>query len=578
MKIVTKLKVLGLAVLAVICVLFAFTYNGFNKTRGELEQLNNERFYKYQHTASIGEKVKTANSWLYQIANDVNRERPESYIDERVADFKSKIDSIQENLVIFKVDLNKINSLNEDELVARTGELENLLGFDDKVDSKVDSLALREVYLAELIALYARLYDIRVEAIMPTVKLMKLIGAEMAAGMMAGTENYYHGLLHGLEELKQLEIDLATKAYDNSIRTYITTKILLLSISFAGLLLITLLLTSISLGITKPLGNLVKTLHDIAEGDGNLTARLPEKGNDELTEVATAFNKFSDRINSLVVQVKGVVGKLDDISSDVSGTTQETSGYAHDQLSRLQQVESAVQELTSFSEKASDASALASRSSQTARSQAQDAVECIDASITDMEKLASGIFCTHQAVAELSKNTGNVDMILDMIRNIAEQTNLLALNASIEAARAGEQGRGFAVVADEVRNLAQRSSEAAGQIQGVVSEIKVGTENAAKEMGISREMAQHIIKQAASVTDSIATVVSGIEENHSHNSEISQKTVDQARFVSEINQHVQSISLRASKTVELSTAGQALGGTLAQESAVLSQLISRFKT
>lgn len=85
-----------------------------------------------------------------------------------------------------------------------------------------------------------------------------------------------------------------------------------------------------------------------------------------------------------------------------------------------------------------------------------------------------------QTMDEIRHASRRIDDIIGVMNGIAFRTNLLALNAAVEAARAGEQGRGFAVVAAEVRSLAQRSQEAAREIQQLIlasgSKVALGTQ------------------------------------------------------------------------------------------------------
>lgn len=101
---------------------------------------------------------------------------------------------------------------------------------------------------------------------------------------------------------------------------------------------------------------------------------------------------------------------------------------------------------------------------------------------SSLSSMAVDIQSTASTVEGLNKSAGDIEGIINLIKNISDQTNLLALNAAIEAARAGEQGRGFAVVADEVRTLAKRTNDATVDIESLVSSIRVETANAKKQM------------------------------------------------------------------------------------------------
>jgi hypothetical protein len=115
----------------------------------------------------------------------------------------------------------------------------------------------------------------------------------------------------------------------------------------------------------------------------------------------------------------------------------------------------------------------------------------LSVSLAGVERMTTGLTeltgRTHESalkVEDLSRRTGEIGGIVQLIKDVADQTNLLALNAAIEAARAGDQGRGFAVVADEVRKLAERTTQATGQISTLVSNIQRDTEAVSQSITI----------------------------------------------------------------------------------------------
>ncbi|WP_104201982.1 methyl-accepting chemotaxis protein [Billgrantia saliphila] len=205
---------------------------------------------------------------------------------------------------------------------------------------------------------------------------------------------------------------------------------------------------------------------DIASGDGDLTLRLPEVGRDEVAQIASAFNRFVSRIESVLITIREASESVTVAAGEIATGGQDLSRRTENAASSLQQSSASIEEITSTVEHTADSARHASELSQSASEVATRGGEVVGQVVSTMEEITAS-----------SERIGNIVKVMD---GIAFQTNLLALNASVEAARAGEQGRGFAVVAGEVRQLATRSAEASREIRGLIDasgqKVASGTE------------------------------------------------------------------------------------------------------
>lgn len=573
-KISKKLYSLSILIGIIICILSIVAFNGFSKIKGEIELLNNERFLKYQKASIIETKLKTAHSWLYQIAVDTLRDVSVEEIDKRIVDFKELLNSVSEELEIYGAsveDPEDIFAVNDKQF-----EIEDKI-FSFENDGSNEKSKELETLMATNILLSVIIYQDKILEIMPAVKNMNLFGATLGGAMMSGTEADYELLLAAIDDLKKLEISLATQSYENAMTTYsnsLTTFVLVASI---GSLLMLLFMAALIHSIIKPLGNLVNRMDDISHGESDLTVRLKENGDDEISVLSHHFNVFVERIQKVVINVKDVSTALEGIADTMLNSIQERNLIAQNQMDETETVSTSIDNLTTFSTEVTSIASDTSEASSKAKKTTTDATNVITETINDMKLLGDKIIETSQVVERLGEDSQNIDVILDVIRTIAEQTNLLALNAAIEAARAGEQGRGFAVVADEVRSLAQRSRDATEQIQNVIKTIKDGAENASISMIESKEKAEEIVREAYAVTDSIADVTSTIESNDSLSQLIAEKSQQQMDLVENVQSSTTSIKEGASHTVKASEKGEKLGNQLSQSAMDLANLIKRFK-
>lgn len=329
--------------------------------------------------------------------------------------------------------------------------------------------------------------------------------------------------------------------------------------------------------IKRTFGHVIQSLNDIASGEGDLTRRLDEQGRDEVAQLGGAFNRFVSRIQELIRQIRETGDTLTSSAKQMTEMSVETKYSMNQQESKIDQVATAMNEMTATVQEVARNAAEASSAAQSADSEAGNGNQLVKQAIGSINDLASEVDQSAQNIASLDQNAEQIGSVLDVIRGIAEQTNLLALNAAIEAARAGEQGRGFAVVADEVRTLASRTQDSTQEIQAMIEQLQQGTKTAVQSMDQSREKTGAVVdvaKQAGEALTSITRAVSQIADMNSH---IATAAEEQSAVSEDINQNVVSINTLANQAAATAEQAAASSQDLERLAEQLQQAISQFR-
>ncbi len=328
-----------------------------------------------------------------------------------------------------------------------------------------------------------------------------------------------------------------------------------LLLSIIGVALIVLVLISIigavlSGTLLRPLRLMKANLDDIAAGEGDLTRRLVVTSQDELGDLAGSFNRFVDKIHSLVGQISGITTQLTGLVGEVSSQAQRSEQAMERQRHETDQVATAINEMSAAAQEVAKSAQGASVAAQKTDEEGQSAKRVVDGSIKQIHALVDDIRNSGASLDSLQNDVSSIVSVLGVIRSIAEQTNLLALNAAIEAARAGEAGRGFAVVADEVRALASRTQQSTQEIQGMIDRLQKGTQTAVDAMRRSSEAGDGTSVQANQAGSSLDTIGQLIGTINSMNAQIASAAEEQTAVAEEINRSVHQIATAVDSVAE----------------------------
>jgi len=297
----------------------------------------------------------------------------------------------------------------------------------------------------------------------------------------------------------------------------------------------------VSSAIMRTLRVVTANLHDIAEGEGDLTRRIRIDAQDEVGQLAHDFNRFVEKLQSAIGDVLKAVDPLNDVSTALGDVMKQTTGLSSRQAQESEQMLDAI---TAMSTRVSDIAVHANSAAQLANNADADAKHgrtVVAAMVRSIDEVAGEVLRASEVINNLEVDVDSVSKILDVIKAVADQTNLLALNAAIEAARAGEQGRGFAVVADEVRTLASRTQASTNEIRQVIEKLQGAARSAVGVMRSSQQRATESVSQASAAGESLASITARIESISGMNREIASATTDQQHTADQIHDRVENL-------------------------------------
>lgn len=415
-------------------------------------------------------------------------------------------------------------------------------------------------------------------------------GEELATGMVTQTMDFEQ--MPGLAEKMNKNLETLKKQvtafyesrnaeFENSINQANSESAQLITVGIGmGLVTITLLfVTAIPVvkGIHHSLSNVISSLKDIAEGDGDLTVRLKTRNVDEIGDLVAGFNSFLGKLQGTIHDIVQISQPLTSTAAKVKGSADET------QLTTGEQQKSVVNTIQSVNEMNSAVQNIAHSASQTAESVknasslTKDGAIVVEETIVSINSLATKIVEAAEVVFKLEKDVEQVGDVLQVIKTIAEQTNLLALNAAIEAARAGEQGRGFAVVADEVRTLASRTQVSTEEIQITIENLQSASRSAVATMNTGSGMVKSSVEKATMAGASLTSLEQTIESINSMTMRIAAATEQQTVMANTIVGSVEGIGSTSEATNHTANDLAQVSNELAAMAGRLQLLTSGFK-
>jgi methyl-accepting chemotaxis protein len=354
------------------------------------------------------------------------------------------------------------------------------------------------------------------------------------------------------------------------------TTVLYASILITVVLVSTLLLW-LTLNITRRIRRAAYNMSQIAMVDGDLTRRLDDSGSDEISELARAFNHFTQKIHDTLSNTSKLVALLGQTGEQVSSAAADTDHKMQTLRGNTQSVVVATEEMSSTARDVAGNATSVSTSAQQANSLSLDGKSIVEQAIRSINAFAEEFKEASATITSLRAETENIGGILEVIRGIAEQTNLLALNAAIEAARAGDQGRGFAVVADEVRTLAHRSEESTNQIQNLIENLQNRAENAVTMISRGQENISGTVATTKQAGDALATINESVQAISDLTTQIATAAEEQSMVVQDISQNIVAIDELSETTAKIADGTSQLTTELADAIAAVNREIGKFK-
>lgn len=263
--------------------------------------------------------------------------------------------------------------------------------------------------------------------------------------------------------------------------------------------------------VLNPVGGAPEEIAQMIEVMANGDFRQVAQHTGKETGIYRSLLELSARLSALIQDSHAVSANVSSSSSQLHTIMNQTKANAEDEVAQVEQISTAIHELSTTSQEVSDKATMADETTKVALKSIDQGQQNLDRNTELTESINQSINQSAAIINELKTFALEISSVTEVINSISEQTNLLALNAAIEAARAGEAGRGFAVVADEVRSLASKTQESTKSIKGIIDKLQLQSEKAQQDMSHNVELIEQSVALAGNIKGSFTDISEAVE-------------------------------------------------------------------
>jgi len=291
--------------------------------------------------------------------------------------------------------------------------------------------------------------------------------------------------------------------------------------------------------VVRPISHLQEVMRSIAQG--KLNVRAKEEGDNELTRLAQDINRTTIQLSNTVSTLVGISNNVASAATELATVMTQAERNAQQQRNEIEQVASAVTELSSTADNVNQNAALADELARDTHKRVEQGLALFTENSRATERMSHSIENAANVVTRLKTQSEQIGQVIEVIQGISEQTNLLALNAAIEAARAGETGRGFAVVADEVRLLAARTQSSTKEIQTIIEELQNQSQSANNGMQETLKMLSQNQALSAEVQSVLGGITDAVNQINGANAQVATAAEEQSCVTADIHRNITNI-------------------------------------
>ncbi|MDJ0523296.1 MAG: methyl-accepting chemotaxis protein [Planctomycetota bacterium] len=301
--------------------------------------------------------------------------------------------------------------------------------------------------------------------------------------------------------------------------------------------------------VGRSLGELSERMRELAEAEGDLSARIEVTSRDEVGQLASSFNQFVEKIGGLVQAVRKSSIQLTSTSTEMAATSREQEATVNAFGSSTNQIAASVQQIsatgTELMRTIDDVQEIAHHSASLADT-GRDRLETMESTMSQLTDSSSSI---SDKLSIINEKAGDITSVVTTITKVADQTNLLSVNAAIEAEKAGEYGRGFLVVAQEIRRLADQTASATLDIEQTVQEMQTSVSAGVMEMDKFADHVRRSVRVVGEVGTQLGSIIAEVERLTRRFDSVGEGMKSQATGADQINDAMRSLNDTVQQTV-----------------------------